>query len=80
MAAHGALNLTLNGINVQGQRNDTAPVRHFFNSVDLIDEVRVVTAPATPNSGAARAGCPGMRSGAECISRSAVESLRKYGR
>jgi len=74
----GALNLTLNGINVQGQRNDTgASATTFFNSVDLIDEVRVVTAPADAELGRGTGQVSlTMRSGANAFHGSAVESLR----
>ena len=47
----GALNITLDGINVQDQRLNQGLSSPIFHSVDKIEEIRVITAPADAELG-----------------------------
>ena len=47
----GTLNVTRNGINVMDQRINSGVNSTFFNSVDTVDEVKVVTSPADAEYG-----------------------------
>lgn len=47
----GSLNVTRNGINVMDQRINGGVNSTFFNSVDTVDEVKVITSPADAEYG-----------------------------
>ncbi|MFN0088360.1 MAG: carboxypeptidase regulatory-like domain-containing protein [Blastocatellia bacterium] len=47
----GTLNISRDGVNIQDQRINTGLASPFFTSVDLVQEVRVVTSPADAEFG-----------------------------
>ncbi|MBI4903814.1 MAG: carboxypeptidase regulatory-like domain-containing protein [Acidobacteria bacterium] len=50
-ARRAALNITLDGVNVQDQRNNNGVSSPVFTSVDRVEEIRVITAPADAELG-----------------------------